>query len=117
MKTYKIVLTIVGFFLLASFTVFHHGWSSYDQTKEIDFKGMIEESTFENPHVLVKVKYEDEINTIFLAPSSRIIARGLAEDDIKKGIQVRLVAYPHKTEKNEMRAERIFVDGIKYELR
>ncbi|WP_449437434.1 hypothetical protein [Pedobacter steynii] len=43
--------------------------------------------------------------------------RGLTADMIKKGTEVRLVAYPHKTKKAEMRAERIFVDSVKYELR
>jgi hypothetical protein len=28
-----------------------------------------------------------------------------------------VVGYPHKTVKNEMRAERIYVDNVKFELR
>jgi hypothetical protein len=43
--------------------------------------------------------------------------RGLSADMIKQGTMVRLVAYPHKTVKNEMRAERIYVGDKKYELR
>ncbi|WP_031527760.1 DUF6152 family protein [Dyadobacter crusticola] len=103
--------------LLASFTFLHHGWADYDQTKPTDFKTKIEESVYENPHVLAKVKYNKELVTVFLAPTSRMTDRGLTADMITKGTDVRLVAYPHKTEKNEMRAERIFVDGKKFELR
>lgn len=103
--------------LCVSFTVLHHGWADYDQTKTLDFKTTIEESVYENPHVLAKVKYKKENYTVFLAPTSRMTDRGLTADMIKKGTSVRLVAYPHKTEKGEMRAERIFVDGKKYELR
>lgn len=103
--------------LMVSFTVLHHGWSEYDQTKPLDFKTTIEESIYENPHVLAKVKYKKELITVFLAPTSRMTDRGLTADMIKKGTKVQLVAYPHKTDKNEMRAERIFVDGKKYELR
>ncbi|MCE6991362.1 hypothetical protein [Dyadobacter sp. CY323] len=103
--------------LLASFTFLHHGWADYDQTKPTDFTTKIEESIYENPHVLAKVKYKKDLITVFLAPTSRMTDRGLTADMIQKGASVRLVAYPHKTEKNEMRAERIFVDGKKFELR
>ena len=43
--------------------------------------------------------------------------RGLNKAMIEKGKTVRIVAYPHRNVKNEMRAERIYVDGEKYELR
>ncbi|ETZ21856.1 DUF6152 family protein [Pedobacter sp. V48] len=103
--------------LCVSFTAFHHGWADYDQKKVLDFKTTIEESVYENPHALAKVKYKKQLWTVYLAPTSRMTDRGLTADMIKKGTEVRLVAYPHKTKKNEMRAERIFVDSVKYELR
>ncbi|ATP56032.1 hypothetical protein CPT03_05950 [Pedobacter ginsengisoli] len=103
--------------LCVSFTAFHHGWADYDQKKVLDFKTTIEESIYENPHALAKVKYRKQLWTVYLAPTSRMTDRGLTADMIKKGTEVRLVAYPHKTKKAEMRAERIFVDSVKYELR
>ncbi|GAA0881256.1 DUF6152 family protein [Algoriphagus jejuensis] len=108
---------ILLFILSVSATVFHHGWANYDQTKVLDFETTIDESTFENPHTMAKVIYEKEPWEVYLAPASRMTARGLSAEMIKKGTKVRLVAYPHKTEKGEMRAERIYVDGKKYELR
>jgi hypothetical protein len=113
----KNISLILAILLCLSFTVMHHGWADYDQTKPTDFPTKIEESIYENPHVLAKVKYNKELITVFLAPTSRMTDRGLTGDMIQKGTSVRLVAYPHKTEKNEMRAERIFVDGKKFELR
>jgi len=107
----------VVFLLCMSFTYFHHGWANYDQKKVLDFKTTIEQSVYENPHALAEVKYKQETWTVYLAPASRMTARGLAADMIKAGTAVRIVAYPHKTKKTEMRAERIFVDGEKYELR
>jgi hypothetical protein len=101
----------------ASFASFHHGWSNYDQDKVLDFKSTIESSTFENPHALATVKYNDKIWTVYLAPASRMTARGLSAEMIKKGTPVQIVAYPHKSIKTEMRAERLFVNGKKYELR
>ena len=112
----NISLAIV-FLLSVSFTYFHHGWANYDQNKVLDFKTTIEKSTYENPHALAEVKYEGATWTVYLAPASRMTARGLSADMIKKGTAVRIVAYPHKKIKTEMRAERIFVDGEKYELR
>jgi hypothetical protein len=44
-------------------------------------------------------------------------ARGVTEDMVKKGEVIKVLAYPHKTVKDEMRAERIFVKDKKYELR
>jgi hypothetical protein len=108
---------IFVFLLGVSFTLFHHGWANYDQEKTMDFKTVIEDSVFENPHSLAKVKYQSKMWTIYLAPTSRMADRGLTADMIEKGAAVRIVAYPHKTIKTEMRAERIFVDGKKYELR
>jgi len=103
--------------LCLSFTNFHHGWAEYDQKKVLDFKTTIEASVYENPHALVKVKYKNQLWTVYLAPTSRMTARGVTSDMIKKGTAVRLVAYPHKAKKPEMRAERIFIDSVKYELR
>jgi hypothetical protein len=117
MKNLPKLLFVISILALTSFIVRHHGWSSYDQTKVLDFTTVIEESTFANPHTMAKVKYEDEIWSVYLAPASRMTARGLSADAIKKGTSARLVAYPHKTEKGEMRAERIYIDGEKYELR
>ncbi|KAA6439044.1 hypothetical protein FEM33_12215 [Dyadobacter flavalbus] len=114
LKGISLALTIL---LFASFTALHHGWADYDQEKVMDFKTVIEESVYENPHVLAKVKHKKELWTVYLAPTSRMTDRGLTADMIQKGESVRLVAYPHKSKKAEMRAERIFVDGTKYELR
>jgi len=117
MKNLPKLLFAFSVLVLSSFIVMHHGWSSYDQTKVLDFTTVIEESSFENPHSMAKVKYEDEIWSVYLAPASRMTARGLSAEAIKKGTSARLVAYPHKTDKGEMRAERIYIGGEKYELR
>lgn len=113
----KNILLVSALFVGLAFAFIHHGWANYDQTKVLDFETIIEESTFENPHALAKVAYDNEIWTVYLAPASRMTDRGLSAEMIKKGKSVRVVAYPHKTEKGEMRAERIYVDNKKYELR
>ena len=103
--------------LCLSFAWFHHGWSEYNQKKVLNFKTKVVESVYENPHALIKVKYKGKLHLVYLAPTSRMTDRGLKAEMIEKGTPIRLVAYPHKTKKDEMRAERIFVADIKYELR
>ena len=100
-----------------AFTTIHHGWSNYDQKKVLDYTGTIEESTYENPHSTAKVKDKDKTWTVILAPPSRMDTRGVKSDMLKKGTSVRIVGYPHLSVADEMRAERIFIDGTKYELR
>jgi hypothetical protein len=63
------------------------------------------------------VKDKNKTWLVILAPTSRMESRGVPTDKIKKGSSLRVVGYPHKEGKDEMRAERIFVDGTKYELR
>jgi hypothetical protein len=117
MNYLKIFPLAIVFFLCSSFTFFHHGWAEYNQEKVLDFETTIEQSVYENPHVLAKIKYSGATWTAYLAPTSRMTDRGITADMIKKGTPVRLVAYPHKTIKTEMRAERIYVGGKKFELR
>lgn len=100
-----------------SFTLLHHGWSSYDQKKVLNLSGEILEYSYDNPHGMLKFKAEDKTWTVVLAPASRMQSRGLTEDMLKKGTRARIVGYPHLKIKDEMRAERITVDEKTTELR
>lgn len=100
-----------------AFRPLHHGWANYDQNKVLDYTGTVESFTFENPHASARVKDKEKTWFVVLAPTSRMESRGVPLDKIKKGSSLRVVGYPHKQIKDEMRAERIYVDGNKYELR
>lgn len=100
-----------------SFTMFHHGWANYDQTKPLDVTGEIIETGYENPHGMITLKTEDETWQVVLAPPYRMQNRGLSQDMLKKGATATVVGYPHKEEAGEMRAERITIDGKTTELR
>src|SRR5688572_24710065 len=114
-------LNSIPFFLLVffcfAFAPLHHGWADYDQENPIEFTGTIRELTYENPHALIKINQDEKIWTVYLAPVSRMQARGVTEDMVKKGAVIKVLGYPHKKTKDEMRAERIFVKDQKYELR
>jgi len=117
MKQCKFILAGLLFIVATSFSPDHHGWANYDQNKVLDFMGNIEEFTFENPHATAKVNDKKKTWFVVLAPTSRMQSRGVPVDKLKKGSSLRVVGYPHKEIKNEMRAERIFVDEDKFELR
>ena len=117
MNQFKKVL--LAFLILGSFSfsTFHHGWANYDQDKVLDYTGVIQEFTFENPHATAKIKHKNKTWLTILAPTSRMEARNVPIDKLQKGNSIRVVGYPHKKIKNEMRVERIFVGNDKYELR
>ncbi len=112
----SIALALV-FLPCIAFKPLHHGWASYDQEKVLDYTGIIQESVYENPHVVATVKQNNKTWTVVLAPVSRMNARGLTAAMLKKGTTLKVVGYPHKEVRDEMRAERIFIEGKNYELR
>jgi hypothetical protein len=63
------------------------------------------------------VRGADKIWTVTLAPTSRMSSRGASEKVIAVGNNVSAYGYPSTVEKDEMRAERITVDGKTYEMR
>ena len=113
----KSIVAIFCLFLCFSFVPLHHGWADYDQTKTLDYTGVIQSSAYENPHAVIKVKDGEKTWTVILAPVTRMTDRGLTAEMVKKGNSIRVVGYPHKQKKSEMRAERVFVKEAKYELR
>lgn len=102
---------------LFAFAPLHHGWSSYDQTKTLNFTGKILEISYENPHGMMKLQVEKKKWTVVLAPPSRMESRGLTKDMLKVGETATVVGYPHLKIKDEMRAERITVADKTTELR
>ena len=79
--------------------------------------GPIERLKFENPHATIVIKGSDKAWTATLAPTSRMTSRGASADVVAVGKTVSAYGYPSTVEKDEMRAERITVDGKTYELR
>ena len=117
MKPTNTILIVVLLMICFAFKPYHHGWANYDQEKVLDYTGVIQESTYENPHATARVKVKKKVWLMILAPVSRMEARGMNADMIKKGNTVRVIGYPHKEIKDEMRIERIFINDTKYELR
>jgi hypothetical protein len=117
MKKWPLIIVFAIALPAVSFKPFHHGWANYDQTKTLDYTGTVEEFKFENPHASARVKDQNKTWLVILAPTSRMESRGVPTKKIAKGSKLRVVGYPHKTIKDEMRAERIYVGDAKFELR
>jgi hypothetical protein len=115
MKGPTVLLAALG--LYAGTALAHHGWGSYDAAKPITVAGSITTSKYENPHSVITVKATDRVWTVILAPTFRMTNRGATADVVAVGKTVSAYGYASTIEKNEMRAERITVDGKTYEMR
>ena len=109
--------TIGAVVLLSGAALAHHGWGSYDAANPITVAGPIVSSNFENPHATISVRGRDKVWTITLAPTSRMTSRGANASVVAAGKTVSAYGYASTVEKDEMRAERITVDGKSYEMR
>lgn len=106
--------------LLAGALLAHHGWTGYDEQKTLNLTGTIQESGWDNPHGFVRLQVNGEDAKtwmVVLAPPSRMEARGLKRETLKTGATVTVIGYPSRTKPDEMRAERITIDGKTTELR
>src|SRR5688572_28433250 len=111
------IIVAVALALAPAAVVAHHGWGSYDASKPVTVVGPIESLKYENPHALITVKTADKVWTVTLAPVSRMQNRGAPPELIALGKTVSAYGYPSTVEKDEMRAERITVDGKTVEMR
>ena len=107
-------------FLLCSFylqAMAHHGWSEYDQTNLLKFSGAVTQSGYEHPHGFITLSLGERTLTAVLAPPFRMENRGLTPANIAVGAQVVVEGYINRSKPNEIRAERIIVNGKAIELR
>jgi hypothetical protein len=95
----------------------HHGWSEYDSSKGLKLTGKVVESGYEHPHGHVRLETAGKSWTVVLAPPSRMERRGLEKGALKPGATVTVEGYPNRDKPEEMRAERISVNGKTVELR
>ncbi len=95
----------------------HHGWSEYDSSRTLTLTGAIEQAGYEHPHGFVRLTVDGKAWIAVLAPPSRMENRGLPRAALAPGTTVTVVGYPNRHKPDEMRAERITVDGRTVELR
>jgi hypothetical protein len=95
----------------------HHGWSEYDSSKTLKLTGKIVETGYEHPHGHIRFEAPGKTWNVILAPPSRMERRGLEKGMLKPGASVTVEGYANRDKPEEMRAERIIIDGKAIELR
>lgn len=113
----RIAAAALALSLPAGIASAHHGWGSYDTAKAFTMTGPVQHLEWANPHAHLSLQHGGATWEATLAPISRMEARGLSADMIKAGTTVSVYGYPSTRTANEMRAERITVDGKTVELR
>ena len=116
----RLLLTLTVCAALSGPALAHHGWTGYDEDTPTNVVGTIRASSYDNPHATAQVQADGEKGKTWLAilaPPSRMQARGLSKDAIKPGTKATLVGYTSKTNPDEMRIERIIINGKTVELR
>ena len=103
--------------LIAGGAFAHHGWSEYDSSKPLTLSGVVKESGYEHPHGHVRLETPGKTWNVVLAPPSRMERRGLTKGDLMPGAKVTVVGYANRGKAEELRAERITVNGKTVELR
>ena len=116
----RAMMTITGLLaalILPAAALAHHGWSEYDTSKAMTLTGTIKDSGYEHPHGHISLEAQSKTWQVILAPPSRMENRGLSKVGLKPGRSVTVMGYPNRSKPEEMRAERITVDGKTIELR
>jgi len=108
---------LVAALALPAIGLAHHGWSGYDSSAALKLAGTIREAGYEHPHGYVKLETPGKTWLVVLAPPSRMENRGLPSAALKVGATAQVEGYPSRTDAQEMRAERITIDGKTVELR
>ena len=94
----------------------HHGWSSYDATKQQKLTGTVTELKWEQPHAILWVTHEGKKLEVWLSPLQRMVDRGLNKEALSKGKTVTVDAQPSTKQGGEWKALAITVDGKDYDL-
>jgi hypothetical protein len=114
---------LVGLFSMPLAVSAHHGWSEYDTANTLKLSGKIIESGYEHPHGHIRFEGKGEgatagkTWTVTLAPPSRMENRGLPKAWLKPGAAATVEGYANRNKPEEMRAERITINGKTVELR
>lgn len=117
MKYPLFMLSLSGALLAGGIAFAHHGWGSYDASKQLSITSAVQQASWQNPHVTIVLSHDGRNWEAVLAPPFRMSARGLEPDMLRSGTWVTLEGYPSTRVENELRAERITIDGRTFELR
>ncbi len=94
--------------LLPSAARAHHGWAGY-LSEEFELTGTVEVPvTVSNPHATMKIRVDDQVWDVVLAPPEPTTRAGLRSGMIPAGVQVTVQGHRHRDPKRfEIKTERV----------
>ena len=95
----------------------HHELSEYDSSKPMRIAGFIRQCQYEYPHGHLQLQTPDKLWLVVLAPPSRMTARGLPASALQPGVKAEVIGHVNRYKNEEMRAQRITIDGKTIALR
>ena len=112
----RVFLAGAALLLLPSAVDAHHGWA-WTEDEPFKLTGTVEEVYIGNPHVTLKVRAEDGVWDVDLAPLSRSLRAGFNEDAAKAGDEVTCVGFRARDHsQRHMKAARVIVNGNTYDV-
>jgi hypothetical protein len=94
----------------------HHGWAWTDD-EPFELSGIAEDIYIGNPHVTLKVRAEDGLWHVDLAPLAPTIRAGFDESSVQVGDEVICVGFRSRDPAEKtMKAARIVVNGKTYDV-
>lgn len=86
----------------------HHGWAGY-LSDDFELSGTLETPlSLGNPHATMKVRVDDRVWDVVLAPPARTASAGLKEGIIPVGAKVTVQGHRHRDPKRlEIKTERV----------
>ena len=108
-----LVLVVIGF---GSAAFAHHGWTGYGST-EFSLTGKVESVNLGNPHGLIKLRTNEGLWDVLLAPPAQTKSAGLVDGVIKVGATITARGRRHlDAKKLEMKTERLVVGDKTYNV-
>jgi hypothetical protein len=103
-------------FLAPSPVYAHHGWA-WTEGEPFELTGAVEEVYVGNPHVTLKVRAEDGLWHVDLAPLAATRRAGFDEASAEAGDQVTCIGYRARDHgQRSMKAARVVVGGKTYDV-
>jgi hypothetical protein len=107
--------TLAGF-LAPRAAVAHHGWA-WTEDEPFKLTGIIEVIYIGNPHVTMKVRAEDGVWDVDMAPLAATLRAGFNETSAKVGDEVTCVGFRARDHaERHMKAARIVVNGNTFDV-
>jgi hypothetical protein len=94
----------------------HHGWA-WTEDDPFELTGVIEDIYIGNPHVTLKVRAENGLWNVDLAPLARSVRAGFDENAAEIGDTVTCVGFRSRDHaERRMKAARVIVKGNTYDV-